>query len=74
MRATRLGLIMKTRRVVESNPCPGCGALGSIREIVYGMPDPDFKFDKYIVGGCCVTDNDPTHGCLECDWRGFIRS
>lgn len=40
-------------------------------EIVYGMPGSDFEFDKYIVGGCCVTDNDPDIGCKECGWEGF---
>ena len=51
--------------------CPGCGSLGGVREIVYGMPGPDFEFDKYIVGGCCVTENDPDIGCKECGWEGF---
>jgi len=49
----------------------GCGASGSILEIVYGMPGSDFEFDKNIVGGCCVTDNDPDIGCKECGWEGF---
>ena len=48
---------------------PSCGAVGSLREIVYGMPGPDFDFDKYIVGGCCVTENDPDIGCKECGWN-----
>ena len=43
-----------------------------MREIVYGMPGPDFDFDKYIVGGCCVTGVDPRHGCKKCGWRGFL--
>jgi len=53
--------------------CPGCGASGSIQEIVYGMPGSDFEFDKYIVGGCCVTDNDPDIGCKECGWSSSIK-
>ena len=52
--------------------CPGCGASESVREILYGMPGSDFEFDKYIVGGCCVTDNDPDIGCKECGWEGFL--
>jgi len=35
------------------------------------MPGPDFDFDKYIVGGCCVTEVDPDIGCVKCDWRGM---
>ena len=67
MKVRRLGLSMG----IEIS-CPGCGALGSVREIVYGMPGSDFDFDKYIVGGCCVTDNDPEYGCKECGWEGFF--
>ena len=61
----------KQNSKTASFKCPGCGASGSIREIVYGMPGSDFEFDKYIVGGCCVTDNDPDIGCKECGWEGF---
>jgi hypothetical protein len=46
--------------------------VGTLREIVYGMPGPDFEFEKYIVGGCCVTDEDPEIGCLKCEWAGFV--
>ena len=66
MKARRLGLNMGTDVI-----CSGCGTSGSIREIVYGMPGPDFEFDKYIVGGCCVNDNDPNIGCKKCGWEGF---
>ena len=63
---------MKNEVALLNFQCPGCGSLGSVREIVYGMPGPDFEFDKYIVGGCCVTVSNPKHGCVKCDWRGFI--
>ena len=51
--------------------CPGCGSLGSVREIIYGMPGSDFDFEKYIVGGCCVTDENPEFGCKKCGWEGI---
>ena len=36
-------------------------------EIVYGLPDIEsFDFEKYEVGGCCVTPNDPKFSCTEC--------
>ncbi|MFM7874589.1 MAG: hypothetical protein ACKO8Y_08270 [Actinomycetota bacterium] len=44
-----------------------------MREIVYGMPGPDFDFDKYIVGGCCVTEVAPDIGCKECGWEVFSK-
>jgi len=54
--------------------CRVCGAHDSLRKTVYGMPGPDFEFEKYIVGGCCVTENDPDIGCRKCGWEGWIGS
>ena len=51
--------------------CPSCGVVGVLKRIVYGMPNSDFDFEKYIVGGCCVTDNDPEIGCVKCGWKGL---
>jgi hypothetical protein len=25
---------------------------------------------KYVLGGCCISDNDPTIKCIECGWKG----
>ena len=63
---------MVSKRGLAKFQCPGCGALGVIREIAYGMPGEDFDFDRYIVGGCCVTDNDPEIGCVKCGWEGSV--
>ena len=53
---------MKTKRV-----CPACQG-SDIKEIVYGMPDIEsFDFEKYEVGGCCVSDDDPDFKCKSCD-------
>jgi formate dehydrogenase maturation protein FdhE len=47
--------------------CPVCGG-GDLKEIIYGLPDPEsFDFEKYEVGGCCVTDEDVKYKCLICD-------
>ena len=64
----------KRRRRIKSLVCPGCTAIGSMRQIVYGMPDPEFfDFEKYAVGGCCISPDgiDPDIRCKECDWEGF---
>jgi hypothetical protein len=46
--------------------CPSCQG-DEIKEIIYGMPDPEhFDFEKYEVGGCCVTPNDPKYWCDQC--------
>jgi transposase-like protein len=52
---------MKTRLI-----CPACNST-QVKEIAYGMPDfESFDFEKYEVGGCCVTDNDPKYLCKSC--------
>jgi len=46
--------------------CPVCGG-GDLKEIIYGLPDPEsFDFEKYEVGGCCITPNDPKYLCQVC--------
>jgi hypothetical protein len=54
---------MKTRLI-----CPVCNS-PAVKEIVYGLPDVEnFDFDKYEVGGCCVTDNDSDFKCMKCQF------
>ena len=53
--------------------CPGCGEIGTLRKIIYGMPDPKtFDFEKYAIGGCCINEDgsDPDISCKSCDWAG----
>jgi hypothetical protein len=62
------------RRALKMLNCPECGQIGTLRKIIYGMPDPDrFDFEKYAVGGCCMNGDgsDPDVSCRECDWSGF---
>jgi hypothetical protein len=62
----------KRRRSIKLLVCPECERVGTLRKILYGMPDPEnFDFDKYAVGGCVVTGFDPDIACRECDWSGF---
>jgi hypothetical protein len=50
--------------------CPTCNSSNGLREIVYGMPDGPVDEDRYAIGGCCVSDDDPTLKCIECGWKG----
>ena len=50
--------------------CPHCSSQSGLREILYGFPDGLVDEEKYSIGGCCVTDNDPTLKCIECGWKG----
>ncbi len=61
----------RTRVRLSTAACPSCGAIGKLRKILYGMPGEDFDFEKYAVGGCVITENDPEYRCSECEWEGF---
>ena len=67
----------KRRRSLKVLACPECGQVGTLRKILYGMPDPEtFDFEKYAVGGCCLNGDgtDPDVACKECDWSGLRES
>ena len=52
--------------------CPECEQVGSLKEIIYGMPGEDFDFARYAVGGCCLSGAgiDPNVSCPACEWEG----
>ena len=51
--------------------CPACGAIGSLRPIVYGLPSLELRAqadrDEVVLGGCLVDPEDPTHFCRSCE-------
>jgi hypothetical protein len=63
----------KVRQYVYKKPsvCPVCQSK-SIAEYLYGMPSNSGKLrkeleeGKTILGGCCITDQDPSFACQEC--------
>jgi len=64
----------RRRRSIKLLTCPGCEEEGTLRKILYGMPDPEtFDFEKYAVGGCCFNGDgsDPDIACRECEWEGI---
>lgn len=54
--------------------CPTCNSSKGLREIFYGMPDGPVDEAKYAIGGCCVSDDDPTLKCIECGWEGEFKN
>ena len=62
---------MGKRVRLSTASCPSCGGIGGLKKIVYGMPNSDSDFERYIVGGCCVTDDDPEIRCVKCGWKGM---
>jgi hypothetical protein len=65
----------KTRRLeMKLLICPECGQIGTLRKVLYGMPDPEsFDFEKYAVGGCCNNSygSESEVSCRECNWSGL---
>ena len=64
----------RRKRSIKLLICPGCEEEGTLRKILYGMPDPEtFDFEKYAVGGCCMNGDgsDPDVACRACSWRGI---
>jgi len=60
------------KKTVSYRPakCPFCGS-DDVKEIIYGLPAPDFDFSKYISGGCCIMTNPPAWSCCNCFAKFF---
>jgi hypothetical protein len=56
------------RKQLRNLVCPKCGVKG-LKKILYGMPNDDFEFEKFILGGCMPSEADI--GCSKCDWSGI---
>ena len=44
--------------------CPECKTEGSLRRIIWGMPDGPVDESKYVIGGCIIEDL--TYECIQC--------
>lgn len=57
-------------RIGKFTFCPKCNAKGEIREILYGLPAGDYNEEKFVLGGCDISDDNPEIKCLGCGWLG----
>jgi hypothetical protein len=60
--------------LINQNPlheiqCKNCLKTGGLKKIVYGLPSPEFDFDKFISGGCCPPEMADRIGCKFCKWE-----
>ena len=53
-----------------SRVCPKCTSVLGLREIIYGLPVEPIDETKFAVGGCFISDKDPSLRCIECGWEG----
>jgi hypothetical protein len=64
------------RRQRKPRKCPKCGA-SKIANILYGYPgltdrlQKELDEGKTVLGGCCITGDDPQWECVECHTRIF---
>ena len=77
----RNGAIRTVRYETKRKPkkCPACSS-HRITEIIYGMPEFSAKLEKdlssgrIILGGCCITDDDPEWQCADCQMELYLKS
>ena len=54
--------------------CPECGS-GRVARILYGLPhfseelERKLEAGEVVLGGCMISDDDPTRQCAECGHR-----
>jgi hypothetical protein len=58
-------------RFLSMKNCPICKTHTSLREVVYGLPEGPLDEEKYAIGGCCISESDPSLICVECGWEGL---
>lgn len=46
--------------------CPVCNSRKGVREFLYGMPVKEPDYGRYLLGGCCISDDMPDYRCLKC--------
>ena len=68
------GLMVEFKR--KPRKCPQCGSV-KVATILRGMPTfseklmTDISEGKVVLGGCCITENDPSWQCNECHMQFF---
>ena len=65
---------MRFFSVNKPRKCPRCKS-AKVVTIVYGLPGmeafEEAQAGKVVLGGCDVTDDDPSWQCLDCDAKIF---
>jgi hypothetical protein len=67
---------MKYKSTKKPDTCPECGS-ERIARILYGLPAFSDSLRKrldnneVVLGGCCITGNDPSWKCIDCGTNIF---
>jgi hypothetical protein len=54
--------------------CPVCKSTNGVRSYLYGMLMEEPDRAKFVVGGCCMSDNMADYKCISCDIDFFKNS
>jgi len=46
--------------------CPVCNSKEGVREYFYGLPMEQPDTEKYVLGGCCISEDMPDYRCMKC--------
>ena len=47
--------------------CPVCESTKGVRSYLYGMLMEEPDRAKFVVGGCCMSDDMPDYKCINCE-------
>ena len=68
--------LIRKKKKKNARKCPKCKST-RIASILYGMPafseklEREMEDGKIVLGGCCVTDDDPKWQCADCGQELF---
>lgn len=57
---------------VDERRCPYCNSL-NIKEYLYGEPTNDYDREKYVLGGCEISLDNPRYKCSDCGKDIYIK-
>lgn len=63
--------MIRRKKAAKPTACPGCGS-ADLARIMYGLPMESAALykaverGKVVLGGCCVTGDDPEWHCNSC--------
>jgi len=61
----------RLERLRKAGICPQCHEPGSIKDILYGMPYPDYDEERFVLGGCDPAMSSKFEvSCGNCTWSG----
>jgi hypothetical protein len=61
---------VENRTLPQLSYCPNCKS--KLKDILYGLIAEPVDEEKYVIGGCDISEDAPTKKCSSCDWEGGL--